>query len=137
MSTALTTIFGTEIKAALQPRVHHRLYAGFPGAHGLTDMKMGTRGAPLAIAGRLAASGANYQAARVALQVIIDNIDASYIEAEADDYTYMGSTYYDMVFDRFELIPDRNGKYFHYTTAGYCFCDFICTGRSLSGYMGG
>ena len=137
MSTALTTIFGSEIKAALQPRAHHRQYAGFPGAHGLTGMYMGSRGAPLMITGRLAAGGANYQAARVALQTIIDDIDVGYIEAEADDYTHMGSTYYDVVFNRFELIPGRDGKYFHYTAAGYCACDFICTGRSLSGYMGG
>jgi hypothetical protein len=137
MATNLTTIFGSEIKAALQPRVHQRQYAGFPGAHGLTGMYMGSRGAPLAISGRLVANGANYQAARVALQVVIDDIDVGYIEAEADDYTYMGSTYYDVVFDRFELIPGRDGKYFHYTTAGDCVCDFICTGRSLSGYMGG
>ena len=130
MATSLTTIFGSEIKVYAQPRNADRQYVGFAGADGLVSMLMGTRGRQIVVTGRLAASGANYNAARTSLQAVIDGIE-SYLSIEAADYSFAGTTYSDVVFDRFQLVPDNSGKVFHWTAAGYVIADFVCFMRSL------
>ena len=130
MATALTTVFGDEIKVIVQPRQADRQYTGYPGAHGLTGMRMGTRGRQIVVTGRLASSGANYNAARSDLQDVIDDIEA-YLNTDAADYSFAGTTYQDVVFDNFQLIPDRWGKAIHWTSEGYATADFICFLRSL------
>lgn len=130
MATDLTTIFGSEINVYAQPRAADRQYAGFPGAHGVVGMFMGTRGSRLVISGTLASSGANYNTARANLQAVIDSIEA-YLLALPADYSFKGTTYYNVVFDRFELIPDARNKVFHWTSEGYATCLFICIARVL------
>ena len=126
----LTAIFGTNIKVHAQPRTVDRRYFGFAGANGLTAMFMGVRGHPLFIHGKLGVGGANYTAARAALQSGIYAIE-SYLWAYAADYTYLGTTYYSCVFEEFKLIPDDKNKVFHFTSEGYVTADFVCVLRSL------
>lgn len=130
MSTALGTIFGTEITVGFNPRDIQRQYAGFPGGHGLTAMHLGSRGHPLFIRGRLRASGGSYSEARSALGTAISAIE-DYLFVGIDDYTWMGNIFYAVLFDKFELLGDSKGKYFRWTKEGYCVCDFIMIGRSI------
>lgn len=126
----LATIFGSAIKVGVQPRQSERQYAGFPGAHGVTTMAMGTRGRQLVITGTFYQNGENYAAARAALQTAIDAIEA-YLYAAAADYTYGGQTYYNVVFDKLSLVPDQQGKFFHWNAGGYVTVKFVCYGRCL------
>ncbi len=130
MATALTTIFGGEIKVYAQPRQADRQYVGFPGAHGLTGMHMGTRGRQLVITGRLRAEGNDYDAARANLQEDIDEIE-EYLWAEASDYSFKDDTYSNVVFDRLNLTPDSQGKVFHFNSKEEVFADFVCFARQL------
>ncbi len=128
----LTTIFGNEIVVSPQPRHIDRQYTGIAGAHGLLSMHLGTRGCQIVITGTLAATGANYAAARVNLQAFIDSIEAyTYPGVAADTYTFMSDTFYNVLFDKFQIIPDREGKIYHYTSTGYVTCRFICYLRQL------
>jgi hypothetical protein len=64
MSTALSTIFGSDIKVGYSPPVHRRSFAGFPGAHGVTAQYLGTRGYEITVTGILwttARSGSPFQ----------------------------------------------------------------------------
>lgn len=130
MTIDLTTIFGNEIKVYAQPRQADRQYVGLPGAHGLLSMDMGTRGRQLVITGKLAATGNDYADARTNLQAIIDDIE-SYLWATAADYSFAGTTYEYVVYDKFQLVPDSGGKVFYWTADGYVVADFICYARSL------
>jgi len=130
MSVNLTTIFGTEIKVQAQPVIIDRQYSGFPGGHGLTAMHMGSRGYPLTVTGRLAESGESYAVARAAARTTILAIE-DYLFADAADYVFAGVTYYSVVWEKFQLLPDNTGKVFHWTSEGYCTADFIMLGRSL------
>lgn len=130
MAVALTSIFGSAIRVGVQPRQAERQYAGFPGCHGVTAMTMGTRGRQLVITGTFYRAGANYAAARATLQAAIDVIEAYQWATEAD-YTYAGQTYYNVVFDKFSLVPDAQGKFFHWNAGGYVTANFVCYGRAL------
>lgn len=130
MATDLTTIFGTAINVYTQPVQADRQYAGFPGAHGVVCMHLGTRGAQLVISGTLGYSGPNYATARASLQSAINAIQ-TYTWADAADYTFKGQTFYNVVFDSFQLIPDGTGKAFHWTAEGYVTCKFVCYARIL------
>ena len=122
MAVDLNTIFGNEIKVGLQPRNVDRQYVGFPGAHGVVSTHMGTRGRRLVITGTIRT------ATRALCQAAIEAIEP-YLWADAADYTYKGGYYYGIVFDRFQLVPDYQGKFFHFTS-GAVFCQFIMYGRS-------
>jgi len=127
MATALTTIFGDEIKVYAQPRNIDRQYVGFPGANGVVSMHLGTRGRQIVVTGTIYGDGANYAAARTACQVKINAIESYfYPDVQVDSYSFMGETFYNAVFDKFQLIPDSEGKVFHYTVAGYVIVSFIC-----------
>ncbi len=130
MATNLTSIFGYEIVVAPQPRLHDRQYSGFPGAHGLAGMNMGSRGRVVVISGRLAYTGDDYTAARTALQAEINTLD-SYMNNGSAAYSFEGETYSNLVFEKIELKPGRHGKVFHYTADGYVFADFVCLARDL------
>jgi hypothetical protein len=125
----LTTIFGNEIKVFRQPRLAENQMTGFPGAHGVTAMNLGTRGSPITITGRLSASGANYDASRINLQAWIDDIE-SYLSIPADDYSFKGEIFENLQFLRFELVPDGEGKVFHFDS-NYVFCSFVMHGHIL------
>lgn len=125
MATDLTAIFGNDISVGAQPRRATRQYTAFPGAQGLVGMHMGTRGRPMVVTGRLSASDGSYNAARQALQAIIDTIEA-YLTADAADYDFKGQTYSNVVFDRLQLIPDNRGVFFHWTAEGKVTVNFVC-----------
>ena len=130
MATPLRNIFGNVIKVVGQPRQIDRQYSGFPGAHGVTGMHLGSRGFQLVIAGTLGASGASYEIARTNLQTIIDAIE-QYLFAPPADYSHDGTIYYYVIFDRFALLPDGQGKTFHLTSTGYVTCDYVMYARAL------
>ncbi len=129
MSTALTSIFGSEIKVGFQPRVSQIQYTGFPGAHGLTGIRLGSRGYPIIVTGRLFGTGGSYAVARADLTTWIDTIE-NYLWADLEVYTFGGNTFYYVVFESFKLLP-RGGKYFFFTSTGDVVCDFVCVLRSL------
>lgn len=129
MSIALTSIFGTAIKAFAQPVNSDRQYVGLPGANGILSMNLGTRGRQLVVTGRLYTTGANYAAARAAMVSAIGAIEAYLFPGVAAvDITYYGETYYNCVMDRFQLIPDKEGKLYHWLATGMAV-DFICYWR--------
>ena len=131
MAVALTDIFGTEINVYHQPRHVERQFAGFVGAHGVIAMHLGTRGRRLIVSGTLRATAVSYAAARFILQNAIDAIDVCQW-ADAADYSFCGVTLTMVVWDKFELVPDSDGKVFHWVVPGYwCTCKFIAHGRSL------
>jgi len=130
MATNLTTIFGSAIIVTEQPLEFQKQYAAYPGAAGLTAMNLGSRGRPLAVRGRLAATGVNYSVARANLQAIIDAIEA-HLDDDATDYEFAGVQYPNVVWSKLYIIPGNNGKTFHYTADGYLVCNFVCTGREL------
>lgn len=129
MSTALTSIFGSEIRVGFQPRSSQIQYTGFPGAHGLTGLRMGSRGYPIFVTGRLFGSGSPYAVARANLATAIDTIE-SYLWADLEAYTFGGNIFYYVTFESFKLLP-RGGKYFFLTSTGDVVCDFVAVLRSL------
>ena len=130
MAVALTTIFGSNICVYQQPVRSVRQYTGFPGAHGLAGMHLGTRGRQLVVSGHLAVNGASYSVARAAMQTAVDAIEA-FLLADPADYSFAGVTYYAVVFDKFELAPDGSGKVFHWATGNRVICRFTCWGTSI------
>ena len=124
MATDLTTIFGSEIKVYAHPRIVHRQYSGFPGADGLTAMFLGSRGFPLVI------SGVVREASRPLCEAAVSSI-ADYLWAAAADYSFYGTTYEAVVFERIQLVPDSEGKALHLNSLGQVFCQFVCHARSL------
>lgn len=130
MAIALTDVFGAEINVYHQPRHVERQYAGFTGAHGLIAFHLGTRGRRLVVTGTLRAYAVSYAAARALLQIAIDAIEV-YEWADAADYVFCGVTIPMVVWDKFELVPDNNGKVFHWVLPGWVTCKFIANGRSL------
>ena len=124
MSTALTTLFGTEISVAPTPRRAQRQYYGFPGSHGVSAMQLGSRGWSFTVRGRLRATGQTYAAARLTLETAISAID-QWQWADAEDFTFGSSTYANAVMDKMELVPGPSGSPFHWSSTGSVFCDFV------------
>lgn len=131
MATALTAIFGNEIKVALQPRAAQRQYVGFAGTHGLAALHMGSRGWGLVVTGRLRANvGGAYNAGRDALVTAIQAIE-QYQWLGAADYSFAGTTYYNVVFEEIRILSGAGGKQFHFTGTGDVVCDFVANLRGL------
>jgi len=128
--TLLTSVFGTQINLVVQPRLTERVYSGFPAAHGVTTMFMGSRGRQVTVSGRIVVAGATYTLGRVAAQVAIDAIEA-YLWAPAADYSFYGCVFYAVVWESFHITPDSRGKAFHYCGPGYIEVDFIVQGRTI------
>jgi len=130
----LTDIFGTDIKVAPQPRQAKRQSVGFAGADGMTTMNMGTRGRLITVTGRLSytcGAGEGYWNGRAALQAAIDAIE-SYQYLDGAHYIYDTEIYYNVIFGKFEIIPDSQGKLFHLSTGGKVFVNFVQILRSLT-----
>ena len=126
----LTTIFGSNIIVADQPRDGERQFVGFAGVHGLVSMWMGSHGKQIVVRGRLYGGGANYAAKRADVRALVANLEALQW-ADAADYSFMNDTYYSVVWAKPELIPDSNGKIYHWTADGYVCVDFVQIGRQL------
>lgn len=132
MATALTTIFGKEIRVTAMTRQSHRQYTGFCGANGLTSMHLGLRGRQIFVVGQLREEGNNYSNARQAIQAEIDTIDAyKGPGADAIDISYQGETYKSCVLDIFEPVRDGQGKSIHWD-GKYAVADFIAVWISQS-----
>jgi hypothetical protein len=131
MPTVLTSIFGTEINVFNQPRLAEIAFVGFPGAHGVVGMNLGTRGMPFVITGKLRGTGANYDASRKDVDEWISQIETLLLpETGAQDYTYHGTTYSQVQFTKFDLIPDGQGKLYHMTSSEV-IVNFIMRGHIL------
>jgi hypothetical protein len=130
MSIALTSVFGSQINVVVQPRLTERVYTGFPAAHGVTTMFMGSRGRQVTVSGRIVTSVTTYALARVAAQVAIDAIEP-YAWAPAADYTFNGCIYFAVVWEPLRIISNDKGKAFHYCAPGYIEVDFVMQGRTL------
>ena len=130
MAIALTSVFGSQINVVVQPRQTERVYSGFPAAHGVTTMFMGSRGRPVTVSGRIVITASTYTLGRQYAQAAIDAIEV-YLAAPAADYTFYGCTYYATVWDTFRIIPDSRGKAFHYCAPGYIEVDFVMLGRTI------
>jgi len=130
MAVDLINIFGTEIKVVAQPRRAKRQLVGFAGSHGMTSMNMGTRGRLVTVTGRIVGTGASYWAARANAQAAIDAIEA-YQWIDGGTYTFNSQTFPYVVFEKFELLTDGEGKAFHYTSEGYVIVNFVAILRSL------
>ncbi len=127
MAVDLTTIFGQGIKVVAQPSGVDIQFTGFAGANGLTSMNMGARGREIIITGTLASTGAGYTGARTNLQAVINGIEAYlYPDTVAADYAFEGDTYQQAIFVGFELMRDRDGKAFYWTSEGYVMAFFVC-----------
>jgi len=130
MSTALITLFGSEITARAQRREADREFNGFAGAHGLTSMLLGSRGKDVIVKGVIRGTGNTYDLARADA---IDSFDSmeTWLFAPADDYTFHGDTYESVVWNKITMVPDAAGKMFRQTSSGNVIVEFVAYGRSL------
>jgi len=127
MAIDLTTIFGSNITVLAQPRSAKRQYARYPGAGGMTAMHLGTIGRRITVTGLLAAGGADYNAARANLQVVINTIQGYLAPTIGPaDYHYRGDIYYAAVFDEFRI----TGKIL-WTASGAVKCRFTAILQEL------
>lgn len=131
MSTDLYTFFGThELVVVGQPREIERQYTGFPGAHGLTSMFMGSRGKPVIVTGTIRFNGASYEAARYNLEAYIYNLEQIQW-ADAADYYWLGSNYYNVVWEKLAFI-NKSDTTFYWSANGQVMAYFIAVGRQLT-----
>lgn len=121
----LVSIFGSEVSVVMNPKVLAADYRGFAGAEGVTRMHLGSRGRPILVTGRLRA------ASRAALQTDIDAIEDC-LDYDADYYTHESVTYYNVVFDKFTLVPVSRSRTFGVNSDGDVFVDFAMLGRCLT-----
>lgn len=126
----LADIFGTNIKVVNQPRQSSRQLVGFAGAHGMSSMNMGTRGRVITVTGRLESTDANYWVARANVQTTIYAIE-NYQLYDGASYTYGAQIFHYVVFEKFQLIIDGQGKAFHRSSGGKVFVNFVAILRSL------
>ncbi|MGD0077031.1 MAG: hypothetical protein ABSB91_00235 [Sedimentisphaerales bacterium] len=129
MATALTTAFGFEINVSDQPRIAEIQFVGFPGAHGVTSMHLGTRGRPFKITGKLATTGNGFDAALANLKTWIAELELL-TYSPAADYTYHGQTFSNLQFIKLDIIADGSGRQYHFTSANV-FCNFVMHGHIL------
>jgi len=127
----LTTIYGNEISVSHDTRKPVRQYSGFAGAHGSTAMLLGSRGYPIMVTGLLRVQiSSTYAAARSAMESAILAIE-QYNWAGAATYTFMGFSFYNVVFDdAFKPVKDGGGKMF-FIAGGYLICRFTARLRGL------
>jgi len=130
MATDITSIFGSEIMVAAQNSQADRQFSGFAGAHGMTSMLLGSRGYPIVVKGIIRGTGSSYQDARNSADDTFQTVE-DLLFAAADEYSFQGRTYADVVWSKIEKIPDSRGSVYHYTSAGDIIVSFIATGRAL------
>ncbi len=117
----LTSIFGTAITVTPHPRVSQKQRVGFPGAHGVIGIELGTRGRIILVSGQLRATGASFAVAYLAMLALISAIE-SYQSASSATYTYGSATFYNVDFGDFRLVK-RGDRSFRWTPTGL-ICDF-------------
>lgn len=130
MATDLTTIFGSEIKVFAQNRQADRQFSGFAGCHGMTSMLLGSRGYNIVVRGIACGTGDNYSAARDNVVAKFAAMEESFFD-EAADYEFFGETFNNVVWNRVEKIPDKNGMVYLYTAEGNVIVNFVAYGRAL------
>ncbi|MCE5184928.1 MAG: hypothetical protein LLF76_02240 [Planctomycetaceae bacterium] len=134
MSQAFTTVFGNEISVNPAMRRNQTQYNGYAGAHGVTGMKLGTRGSVIVVAGIMRYTAATYALARIGLGTAIQTIDATYRDAVEDTWTYGSESYANTVYDHIELVPsqgpDGHQKLFRWNGSA-CFVHFVAYFRCL------
>jgi len=91
---------------------------------------MGSRGYPLIVTGKLAVTGYDYAEARAAMRTVILTIEKT-LWADSADYSFGDDIYENVVFDKFELVPDSEGKAFHITSEGWLTVNFVAMLRAL------
>jgi len=128
MAVDFETIFGSEVKVVIQARDSRRSFVGFPGAHGMASMSMGSCGYEIIISFRARATGANFAAA-ANLLFAIRTVEA-YQWAAATAYTYKGVTHSNVVFNRLRMRSGADDKMSHMTST-HVFADGVMTVRSL------
>lgn len=127
--TNLTEIFGTEIIVNDGHRQADRQFSGFAGAHGLTDMYLGSRGKEIVVMGTVRGIGETYAAARTdAASQLIAIEDCQ--ELPAANYVFQGQTFTNVVWIDLKKIPLKDAAYL-FSSAGEVIVRFIATGRSL------
>lgn len=129
MATLLTSVFGNHISVAAQPRTMAVQLSAYPGAHGITGMRMGTRGRAVTVAGRLYATGLTYPLARAAMDSLVAAIEA-YYTVDPADYEHLGSLYSSLYLETFTLVPGGDGKLYH-LSGGYLYADFVAVMRGM------
>jgi hypothetical protein len=130
MATSLNSIFGNDIVVADGPLEVSRLFNSFAGANGLTTIYMGSRGSPLLIIGSIRGTGIGYNASRADAAGQIATIE-SWLSADAGDYTYRGQNFYNVVWEKLELIPDIDRITYSRAANGDVCVRFIMYGREL------
>lgn len=131
MSINIETVFGSEISITPFPPVCETQFSGVAGANGLTGMRLGFRGYPIIIRGKLRTSYyATYALARAAMITGLNNINAYCDDAE-DTWYYGSENHTNTVLERVTLIPDAYGRVYHYTSAGTMYVDFVAFLRSM------
>jgi hypothetical protein len=125
----LQSIFGDEISVGEGHRQADREFTGYAGAHGLTSMLLGSRGRDVIVRGIVRGSGTNYSTARRNAAGKLDDLEnAQWLDP--DEYSFMGNTYYSVVWNRLELVPGPNGQTYC-QTATDVIVQFIMYGISL------
>lgn len=130
MATNFISVFGNRIKVAPQPHSPNIQYTGFPGAHGVTCMMMGSRGYPITVTGQLVAQGTDYRTARAMMVAQIRDIEQLQFR-DAMDYFYGNEYYSNCIFEGFKLVEVPGGKLFSFTTEGLCLVNFVAYFRSM------
>jgi hypothetical protein len=127
------TIFGNSCTVVKQPADYERQYNSFPGSDGLVSIYMGKRGSAIVITGFVEGAGTGYNGARANANSKIENLE-SWCSSLPANYTYRGQTFYDVVFEKLQLIPDpRSGIVYNYIKRnGNIKVNFIMYARSLS-----
>jgi hypothetical protein len=87
-------------------------------------MHMGSRGFGLTITGTMRA------ATRALLETAIAAVE-QYLWAGAAQYTFFGSTYNNVVFERFDILAAGKGKAFYLTAESQVVCRFVMQARGL------
>jgi hypothetical protein len=131
---AFATVFGAEISVAPAMRRNQTQYNGYAGAHGITGMKLGTRGFSIVVSGILRYTASTYAQARIGLGTGLQTIDATYRDAVEDTWTYGSESYANTVYDHIELVPfqgqDGSVKTFRWN-GNQCYVRFVAYFKCL------
>lgn len=127
----LAEIFGSEIVVYADYRIVERQQSGFAGSAGITDINLGTRGYSIIIKGVIRASGEDYDSARQALNQKFNEDIEPLLSAEADTYNFGDDEYEQIIWEKINLVPDSEGKVYHWNADGEMIAQFVAQGRAL------
>jgi hypothetical protein len=126
----LTTVLGNELIVSSDPHQVDRQHTGFAGADGLTSMHLGTRGRAIIVTGTIRVAAPNYVTGRSNAENAIDALMALQFNAEID-YSFAGSYYYAVIFEKLVILTTPSGKSFIRNSAGQMIVRFVYHLRSL------